>query len=524
MILVRHRTRLPERTRPLSNKTQLVKNTVASGAAQVVQMASSLVFMPLLINTFGIGSFGLYMLTSSVSGYASLLDLGVGSSVVKFVAEHSARDENEDISKVVSSALTFYIIVGVIAAAIFWGIGLSAGGIFRITADQARLVRNLFFVGGFMALVSWPTSTAYHVLGGLRRYDLLARNQMIAAVANALVAVAVIVTKQGPLALLSGNAVVAISLGLLNAWSAKQLLGGVAVSPSRFSRETLNRIMRFSWAVFIAQVTIVIVYQQTDRLVLGVFIGAAAVGLYEAAAKFQTLIAQLIGMTNTAIMPTTSRMQAEESHDALRQLFLRGTKYVAALINPVVVIVIVLAHPLITHWLGWRFEPVVISAQVLLSYQLLLASTSVGDSMIVGIGKLPKRIPYILAIAAANLALSIALVPRLGIMGVVLGTTIPWFVEYPSHIAFLLKHLDVPFRHWARQVIVSTYPLLLVPAAVAWLGILLGFTGSLLTTIAVAAVSATAYWGCIFALGLTDQERDDARTFLAAAKTRLTRS
>ena len=52
----------------------------------------------------------------------------------------------------------------------------------------------------------------------------------------------------------------------------------------------MRTILGFSWAVFVIQVCTLVIYQQTDRLVLGVFLGAAAITLYEAAGKFLGLV------------------------------------------------------------------------------------------------------------------------------------------------------------------------------------------------------------------------------------------
>ena len=100
------------------------------------------------------------------------------------------------------------------------------------------------------------------------------------------------------------------------------------------------------------------------------------------------------------------------------------------------VVLIVVARPLLQSWLGAAFAAQALAAQILISHQVLTSGTAVGDSIIVGLGKLPKRLPYVIGLAVANLALSLLLVRPLGIMGVVLGTA----------IAYLLLLAGVLFR------------------------------------------------------------------------------
>jgi O-antigen/teichoic acid export membrane protein len=500
----------------VSEKRRLLKNTATTGAALTVQLAAALVLMPFLIRSFGVAGYGLYMLATSVSSYGSLLDLGVGSSLVKLVAEKRATNEHGSIERLISSGLAFYVLAGLVAALALASLAGLAGHVFHLTASESMTVRNLLLAAAAVSLFSWPLSTGYHVLGGLQRYDLIARNQVLQTVGATTVGIATILFARGPLFLLVGQSVVSLAAAALNAGYAYRELGRPRISPARASKQSIRQIMSFSWAVFVAQLCLVVLYSQTDRVVLGVFVGATAIGLYEAAGKFQSLIGQLASWTNTAVMPATSQFSAEGRKSMVDELFIRGTRYVTALVCPIVVLIIVLARPIIVNWLGSEFEGVVLAAQILSSYALLTIGTSVGDNIAVGLGRLPKRIPYIIAITLGNLVLSVTLVQRLGIMGVVLGTAIPWYVELPTHIRFLVREIGVPFRRWFREAILPTYALLPIPALMGWAAIRVGLTPGLWQTAVVALVCLCTYWGLVYRLGFTTADRHD----ISAAATR----
>jgi O-antigen/teichoic acid export membrane protein len=138
------------------------------------------------------------------------------------------------------------------------------------------------------------------------------------------------------------------------------------------------------------------------------------------------------------------------------------------------------ARPLLQSWLGAAFAAQAISAQILISHQLLTSGTAVGDTMIVGLGKLPKRLPYVIGLALANLVLSLALVQRFGILGVVIGTAVPYFIDYPLHMRLLLRAIDVPTSRWAREVLLPTYPLLVLPLIASLILVRTPLSGSLL--------------------------------------------
>jgi O-antigen/teichoic acid export membrane protein len=279
----------------------------------------------------------------------------------------------------------------------------------------------------------------------------------------------------------------------------------------------------FSWSIFVVQVATVIVYQQTDRLVIGIFLGAAAVTLYEAAGKFQGFIVQLIGFATSAVLPMASKLDAEGRKSALHTLYFRGSKYTVALIAPVVVVLLVFAQPLIVRWLGPAFAGQAIAAQIMVLPQLFMCTATLGDSIIIAQGKLPERLPYVIAVTVANLVLSLALVRPLGILGVVLGTTIPYIVDYPFHVRLQIRQVGVSFKDWLRNIVTPTYPLLLVPLLIAWLFTYTPLMSRVAGVGLAGAVAVFAYWLALYFLGLSGSERDEVRAAVSVVRKRLGR-
>jgi O-antigen/teichoic acid export membrane protein len=227
----------------------------------------------------------------------------------------------------------------------------------------------------------------------------------------------------------------------------------------------------------------------------------------------------LTGFSNSAVMPLASSLQSEGRSATLQTLFVRGTKYSLALVLPVVVVLMVLARPLLTTWMGPAFGAEALAAQLFLVHQLLTPSTAVGDAALAGLGRVHKRVPYVVWIlTAGNLLVSLLLVRRLGILAVVLGTTLPHIIEYPFHLRLLLRELDVPARRFFGQVALRVYPPLLVP-----LGLSVFLVGTQLATTlggvgTIAALSIGSYWLTFFVIGLDKAERIEAIRLVEALR------
>lgn len=510
----------------VSERRRLTVNTIANGIAQFAGMASGFVLMPFIVREFGLAPYGLYMIAQSIVGYTSLLDLGVGASLIKLIAEHVARKEYEESSRLASGGLAFYAAVGIIVAVMVALMALNVEALFPVVAGNAALLRNLLLVASIGSLLGWPLGTGSVLLQSHQRYTTTARTALLSVLANIAVTVLVLASHRGLVVLMALTSLVGVAAGTLNTVLGLRAVRPMRVNPFRTGgRSTFQRIFKLSWALFVMQVCSVIIYQQTDRLILGVWAGAAAVTLYEAASKFQSLVVQLTGFSNSAVLPFASSLHADQRESALQTLFLRGTKYSLALVLPFVVTLMIFARPLLLRWLGPEFAAQALAAQVFLSHQLLTPSTAVGDAATTGMGAIKKRVPYVVWIlAAGNLAIALALVGRLGILAVVLGTAVPHLIDYPLHMRFLLRELRVPIGDYFRRVALRVYPALAAPLLVGFLMLRTALVDSLLGVAAAMAACVCSYWLLWLATGLDRVERDEVKAVIRRLAAHISRA
>jgi hypothetical protein len=136
-----------------------------------------------------------------------------------------------------------------------------------------------------------------------------------------------------------------------------------------------------------------VLYHHTDRLLLGMFVGSVAVTLYEGPARLVALLVQLTGFGNTALIPFASQLEATRRNDTLESLLLRGSRYVAAIVAP---------SPHCSRcsrsrcsWAGSGRRSRRPSGRRCCSppLQAVLASLTVGHTILVATGKLPGRLP-----------------------------------------------------------------------------------------------------------------------------------
>ena len=97
----------------------------------------------------------------------------------------------------------------------------------------------------------------------------------------------------------------------------------------------------------------------------------------------------------------------------------------------------------------------------------------------------------------------------LGIVGVALGTLGAVMLEFPWYASVFSKEMHLPIGEWLRRTAWPMYPLLLVPAVVAYLGSDTGLGESIVGLAVVAAIAAAVYWAITLGVGYSPVERAD---------------
>src|SRR6266404_3607404 len=94
---------------------QIVKNVSSSWIALGTNVLVGIFLSPFILHRLGDAAFGIWVLIFSITGYYGLFDLGIRSSVVRYVSKAKASGDLNYASKVISTSLFSYACIGVFA-------------------------------------------------------------------------------------------------------------------------------------------------------------------------------------------------------------------------------------------------------------------------------------------------------------------------------------------------------------------------------------------------------------------------
>lgn len=108
---------------------------------------------------------------SGLLGYYGLLDLGTRNAIIRYVARYNAQKDFDNLSKVVSTALATYVVVGAAALLVAGVVAWRLNDIFAFQNPNDLLdARKLVLILGVGAAISFPMNAFGGTLEGLQRF------------------------------------------------------------------------------------------------------------------------------------------------------------------------------------------------------------------------------------------------------------------------------------------------------------------------------------------------------------------
>jgi len=475
---------------------------VALGAEAVI----GLLLLPFNMAHLGPAAYGLWALMAAVTVHFSLLDLGYGGALVKFVAQYRAWRDRSALNEILSTMAVVFTGVGLVTFGVTALVASRLQSFFAIGPDQAAAGRQvLLMIGAFVAL-RFTFSVFGAVVYGFQRAYLNSVVGIATSVAVAAVNVLVLRAGYGLVELVAATTLVrTLSLGAF-AWTAWRVYPGLRLSPGLFRRARLHEVTGFSLYILILDWSLKVNYS-ADALIVGALLGTAAVAVWTVGQRLADLAQQLTSQLNDVLFPLVVDSDAAQRGDRLRLILVQGTRLSLALAMPVCVGLIVLADRIVPGWVGAGFAGSVLVAQVLAAAVVVRVGAASASLILKG-ARHPRLNAWTnAAVAVVNVTLSLLVIRRFGLAGVALATLVPVAVAN-SCVLFpaACRRVAIPVAEAARQAI---WPAAW-PAVV--MGLLLWATrplvgAGLVAAAAQLAAGALVYEALFFGLALTGGER-----------------
>jgi O-antigen/teichoic acid export membrane protein len=495
-------------------RARVMRSTISNYIGKFLALGTWFFLTPFLLAQLGDQLYGLWVLAGSIVAYGSLLDFGIAGALIKYVAEYRARGEHEQLNRLVATTLRIYITLGLSAIGLALLIVPFFDQLFRIPADQLVTARWLVALMGLGVGLSIPCVLPNAILRGMHRFDLVNLISTSGLLLSAGLTVIVLLLGGNIIGLVIVNICVTLAMQVPSIRLIRRIAPELRLSWRGGDRGAARQILSFSWSLFVIDLSTRL-QTKTDEVVIGVMLPLSVLTPYALARKLSETAQLLTEQFLKLLLPLASELHAQDDKPRLRQLYLTSTRLSLVLFVPVGLILVILAGPILTVWVGAQYATHATLVAILTCASLIVTSQWAAVSILQGMARHRLLAWTSLASGVAYLALSIVLAPHFGIVGIALGTLIPVVIECLLVVLpYSLHTIGVTLRQFSLSVILPA----LLPALPMITALLIGrkmmVQASLPGLALISAVALLLYLVVYLRFGASVEERRLGHTLL----------
>ena len=426
----------------------------------------SFILAPIMLSQLGLAQFGVWAVTGAFATYAGLIDLGVTRSLERFVAFYDAKGDRTSIERCFGLGLIVVTLVTTVAAAVAYLIAPFIAGVLDdvLTPQQMRVVlMSSVAIFGLNAYRSVLKSVPF----GLQRMVPPSLAEILNNTINFTFSVVALVLSQDLAVYALANVAAAVvslvptAVVLRHVWSPVR----ARIPTGELVREVLGFSMK-SQLAWIAD----LVNNQTDKIIIALFIDVRAAGAYEIANRVVVALKAVAIMSISALTAASTAQIASEGRSVIPEFYRRYTERSLSVALPLLLFTCVSVPVLMTAWLGEVPENAALIVVVLTLANAVNLSTGVASTVTMGDGRPGAIANVALVTVALNIVLTLILTPLFGLWGVVAGTALAIVLGSSLFLRNFHRHYGVSA---GRYFGAARVPLMAAAAAgvpiVAWL-------------------------------------------------------
>jgi O-antigen/teichoic acid export membrane protein len=391
-------------------------------------------------------------------------DWGVNSAMTKYIASLRLENKDSEIRDIIVAGLTFEVTVGLVLTLISL---LSAN--FIATAiyhrpESAPLISiiSIAIFGGSLLNASQSSFIGFEKMG-LSSFTLICQ--------------AIVKTAVGPVLVILGYGVIGASVGYTAASLFAGLIGITTLYFAVFRKlrkmenkrsglreclrglpdtlkRNLKRMLKYGVPLSISTILASILAQIYGLAMAFSVSDNAILGNYSTAANFAVLLTFLSIPISTVLFPAFAKLDPENERVLVSNIFASSAKYTALVLVPATMAMMVLSKPMISTLYGEaRFvtAPFFLTLLVVTNLFVVFGSLSLG-SFLSGLGETRMAMELGIVTMAFGLPLGLILIPRYGILGVIVGNMVSGIPSMLWGLYWVWKHYEAKaeFRSSAK--------------------------------------------------------------------------
>lgn len=404
---------------------QIRIGAVLSYISIFLTFAVGLIYTPILIRWLGQSDYGLYSIVLAFASYLSLMDMGVGNAIVRYIARNKAIGDSKKESDLVGQFIKFFLAISVLTLVIGFIICIKVPDIFQnsIANSDIKTAQIMIIVLTINFALSFPLNVYSAVLQAYERFVFLKLSSIIRIVVVPILTLIVLKLGGHLISMTVITSIVNITILLIGYLYCKKVIE-IKVTFSPIERDLKKEIFIYASMIFLTSIADKI-YWQTDQILLGILENPKVVAVYAVAIQFIMIFMSLSGALSSLFFPKISRIVTEKHHlTKINDLLIsisRGQFFILALAFSGFIL---FGKEFIILWAGPSYEQAYIIVIILMIPFFFDLVQNTGLVILQAKGLYLFRTVSLVICSILNIIISIPVIGQYGSIGTAITTSI----------------------------------------------------------------------------------------------------
>jgi O-antigen/teichoic acid export membrane protein len=417
--------------------TKNIKNAIfAVFSGNTARLMLQFIYFPIITRYLGKINFGDYSIIIAVITLGvAFFGFGVSIAINKFIAEYA---ESDDLSRKKSALYT--LIISIISFAIVISIGVAFYS-FASHFTNINIQRFLPYII-FLVASSVVFENLSALLFGINLQKISESIRLILWTLNYSVGIVFVISGldiKGLLWAYSFALIVAIFIAVFQVHA--KIGFNVQISLHEMKRYFIRLISFGKWVI--ACLMVAELLYNSDVLMVNYFLGSEQTGLYKAALIPTTFVWFVPRIIQMAIMPSFSNYWSNKRIDFLTSVSAKAFRYIYLLVILLAGGLFVLASQFVTVYYGKSYLPSALPIQILLIGTIGFSISRIYDPILLAGEGLKLSFVCSGSALVLNVLLNLFLIPKYGIVGAAIGTSMAYATILITKVFVTKKYLQV---------------------------------------------------------------------------------
>lgn len=421
-------------------RNELKVGSILSILSIIIGSLVQIFYTPMYMKYLGTTDYGINSLVQSIMGYIGMLNLGLGSAIVRYTVRYRTEGKIEEEKSLNGMFLVIFLVIMLISIILGIYIYFIIPELFteKFTLEELIKTRKVFVITMIGTVVSFPVSVFSTNITSREKFLYQKTLNLLKLLITPIVGAILMLNGFKLIAVVSATIILTLISNIFDIVYAFKI--GMRLKLNNFDFKILKDISVYSFYIFL-NIVIDRIYWGTDRIIIGKYIGPTAVGIYSIASIFNMIYMNLSLAVSGVLFPRINKMVVEKKYKELSDMFINIGRIQYILLGLISSGFIIFGNEFIYLWLGKGYVEVYkIALWIMIPLTIPLIQNT-GMAIVQARNQHQFRSIVYFFIAILNIGVSILLVKSYGIIGCAVATG----------FSFILGHIIIMnIYYWKR--------------------------------------------------------------------------